>query len=130
MIADADVRLIVNINDLRKKNPKRATEYNACAVICRVVCLLQLNTAIYVEYSITVNFYNSNYKLTAVKSVKQFYFSLECNMQQAVTGRETNKTHDCILLKLLTDSCPIFILCNTLILYILYHNMLVSVALM
>jgi len=26
MIADGEIRLIVNINDLRKKNPKRATE--------------------------------------------------------------------------------------------------------
>ena len=30
MIADGDIRLIVNINDLRKKNPKRATEWAAC----------------------------------------------------------------------------------------------------
>jgi len=26
MIADGEIRLIVNINDLRKKNPKRAME--------------------------------------------------------------------------------------------------------
>ena len=26
MIADGEIRLIVNVNDLRKKNPKRATE--------------------------------------------------------------------------------------------------------
>jgi len=26
MIADGEVRLVVNINDLRKKNPKRAAE--------------------------------------------------------------------------------------------------------